>query len=124
MQTLSTFLRHHALRRPDAIAIIYGETRISYSELHERVLRLASWLQRRGVAEGDVVALVMKNSPAFVELAFAVSHLGAVLLPVNYRLVAREVAYIVRHAQGKLVFVDEELLAALGARGLLTYQLG
>src|SRR5690606_18245079 len=59
--------------------------------------------------EGAVVALVMKNSPAFLELTFAVSHLGAVLLPVNYRLAAAEIAYIADHAGAAMVLVDEEL---------------
>src|SRR3546814_15635982 len=72
-------------------------------------MRLAGWLHRQGIGEGAVVALVMKNSPAFLELTFAVSHLGAVLLPVNYRLAAAEIAYIADHAGAAMVLVDEEL---------------
>src|SRR3546814_10342045 len=60
------------------------------ADLLDRAMRLAGWLHRQGIGEGAVVALVMKNSPAFLELTFAVSHLGAVLLPVNYRLAAAE----------------------------------
>jgi len=112
MQNLTTFLRYHADRRPEAEAILYDGGRISYRDLLDRALRLAGWLRREGVGEGDVVALVMKNSPAFLELAFAASHLGAVFLPVNYRLAAEEVAYIVGHAGAAIVFVDEELLAS------------
>src|SRR3546814_4565962 len=78
-------------------------------------MRLAGWLHRQGIGEGAVVALVMKNSPAFLELTFAVSHLGAVLLPVNYRLAAAEIVYIADHAGAAMVLVDEEL-ASLAAK--------
>src|SRR3546814_7700663 len=78
-------------------------------------MRLAGWLHRQGIGEGAVVALVMKNSPAFLELTFAVSHLGAVLLPVKYRLAAAEIVYLADHAGAAMVLVDEEL-ASLAAK--------
>jgi len=58
------------------------------------------------------VALLMKNSPAFLELTFAISHLGAVSLPLNYRLAAEEVGYISDNAGARLLLCDEELAAA------------
>src|SRR5690606_28375040 len=63
----------------------------------------------RGIGAGDVVALLMKNSAAFLELSLATAHVAAVLLPVNYRLGADEVGYIAGHAGVKLLFADEEL---------------
>lgn len=57
----------------------------------------------------------MKNSAAFIELALAASHIGAVLLPINFRLAAEEVGYILEHAGAKLLIVDEELLASAGS---------
>jgi fatty-acyl-CoA synthase len=54
----------------------------------------------------------MKNSPAFLELTFAISHLGAVSLPLNYRLAAEEVGYIIDNAGARLLLCDEELAAA------------
>src|SRR5262245_47749272 len=77
-----------------------------------RIETTAGWLGARGIGPGDVVALLMKNSPAFLELAFAISHLGAVLLPINYRLAADEVGYIVDNAGARLLLCDEELAAA------------
>ena len=53
----------------------------------------------------------MKNSAAFLELAFAVSHLGAVFLPINFRLAADEVRYIAESAGAKLLFADAEFAA-------------
>ena len=53
----------------------------------------------------------MKNSTAFLELVFATSHIGAVLLPINYRLSADEIGYIVRNSDARLLIADEELAA-------------
>ncbi|MFC5357769.1 AMP-binding protein [Azospirillum himalayense] len=113
MVNLSAFIRFHALRTPDRLALVYGDQRISYADFLDRIGRMAAFLHRRGVREGDVVAVVMKNSAAFLEIAFAASHLGAVFLPINYRLAAPEVAFITGNAGAVLVFADTELAAAV-----------
>ena len=66
---------------------------------------------------GDVVAVLMKNSTAFLEFVFATSHIGAVFLPINYRLSADEVGYIVGNSGARILIADEELagIAAGGA---------
>ena len=115
MISLSSFIRFHAERAPQRLAIHYAGAAIGYAELYRRIETAAGWLASRGVRPGDIVALLMKNSPAFVELTFAMSHLGAVSLPVNYRLAAEEVGYILDHAGAKLLLCDAELAAA--ARG-------
>jgi len=112
MIVLSSFIRFHARRTPQRVALVYGEERIVYAELMQRVETGAGWLTARGIGPGDVVALLMKNSPAFIELTFAVSHLGAVSLPVNYRLTADEIAYVADHAGARLLLCDEEFVAA------------
>lgn len=109
MLNLTSFIRFHARRTPDALAVIYGDTRLDYATLLDRIERTAGLLVARGIGPGDIVAVVMKNSAAFIQLAFATSHLGAVFLPVNYRLAADEVSYITGHAGAKLVFADDEL---------------
>ena len=98
-----------ARSEPDRLALVYGDQRLSYSQLQNRVECAARLLSIQGVRQGDVVAILMKNSAAFLELSLAVSWIGAVLLPVNYRLGQDEVAYIAGHAGVKLLFVDEEL---------------
>lgn len=108
MHNLTSFLEYHARTTPDAPALVYQDQRISHGELYDRAVLLAGWIKARGIGVDDVVALVMKNSAAFVEIAFAVSHLGAVLLPINYRLAAAEIAYIHGHAGAELIFADEE----------------
>lgn len=109
MLNLSSFVRFHARRTPEAMALIYGATRLNYARLGARIEKTAGLLTARGIGPGDVVAAVMKNSAAFIELAMAASHIGAVFLPVNYRLAAEEVSYITGHAGAKLAFADEEL---------------
>ncbi len=115
MMNLSASLRFHATRTPDRTAIVHDGDHRSYAELWERVQRLAGWLSERGIGENDVVAVFMKNSPTFVEAALAVSHIGAVFLPVNFRLAPEEATYIFDNAEAKLVLVDEEFGAILKA---------
>ena len=115
MVALSAAVDYHARVSPDHIALIHGRERVGYAALAERLRAAAGLLAARGIAKGDVVALLMKNSAAFIELALAASHIGAVLLPINFRLAAEEVGYILEHAGAKLLFVDEELLASAGS---------
>ena len=95
MINLSSFIAFHARRTPDRCALKYRGEDISYAEFDGRIGRVGGWLASRGIGAGDVVAVLMKNSTAFLELVFATSHIGAVFLPINYRLSADEVSYIV-----------------------------
>ena len=113
MIALSSFIRFHAMRTPDRPAIAFAGDRISYRELMRRIEITGGWLAARGIGPGDIVALLMKNSTAFVELTFATSHLGAVTLPINYRLAADEVGYILHNAGAKLLLCDDELADAV-----------
>src|SRR5690606_30101684 len=114
MMSLSSSVHHWAQAEPDRLALVYGHRRISYGELARRTQALAGMLRARAIGPGDIVALLMKNSAAFVELTLAISHLGAVVLPINYRLGADEVDYILQHGGAKLVCVDEDLAANVG----------
>jgi fatty-acyl-CoA synthase len=113
MVNLSAFIRFHALRNPEQVALIYGDLHITYAEFYERIRRLAGFMRDRGIGEGDVVAVLMKNSPAFLEAAFATSHLGAIFLPVNFRLAREEVAYITGDGGAALVLADRELAGSV-----------
>lgn len=108
MVNLTSHILFHARRSPDRLALVYDDQRIGYADLADRTLRLAGFLTQRGVRPGQVVAAVMKNSAAFMELAFAVSHVGAVFLPINFRLAREEIQYILDNADTALLFADEE----------------
>lgn len=113
MLNLSAQLRFHARTRPQAEALIYGESRLDWSTLEQRVQQLAGGLGARGIGPDSIVGLVMKNSSAFIELIYALSHVGAVCLPINFRLSGEEIAYITNHAGVDMVVADAEFSAVL-----------
>jgi fatty-acyl-CoA synthase len=112
MINLSSFIAFHARLAPERCALKYRSEEISYSAFDRRIRTVGGWLTSRGIGPDDVVAVLMKNSPAFLELAFAASHIGAVFLPVNYRLAPDEVAYIVENSGARLLVADEELASS------------
>ncbi|MEJ6478637.1 MAG: AMP-binding protein [Octadecabacter sp.] len=91
-------------------ALVYGSTRRTYAQYHARVSRLASALQKAGVASGDVVATLLPNIPAQCEAAFGVPACGAVLNTINIRLDADTIAYIFDHGGAKVVLADSQFL--------------
>ncbi len=111
--TLADLLRRTAARLPDKTAIVCGATRWSWRDFDALVTRLGAGLAAQGVAPGERVAVLARNSHGFAALRFALARIGAVLVPVNFMLNAAEVAYIVRHAGARWMAVDSEL-AALG----------
>ncbi len=115
MVNLSSFIRYHASRTPERLAIVFKEQRITYAELLQRIEKMGGFLAARGIGPDDVVAVFMKNSAAFLELSFAVSHIGAVFLPINFRLASEEVRYITESAGAKLLFADAEFAEIVGA---------
>ncbi|MFJ6689185.1 long-chain fatty acid--CoA ligase [Streptomyces sp. NPDC091294] len=92
-QGIGSWPARRARKTPGRTALVHGDTEITYRLLHERVLRLAHGLRALGVARGDRVAHLGPNHPAFLETLFAAGALGAVFVPLNTRLAARELTY-------------------------------
>jgi fatty-acyl-CoA synthase len=90
-----------------------GIHRYTYEELYARVQRMASALKELGVGKGDRVATFAWNHYRHLELYFAVPAMGAVLHTLNIRLFPDQIAYIINHAEDKVIFVDESLVPAL-----------
>jgi acyl-CoA synthetase (AMP-forming)/AMP-acid ligase II len=103
-------LAHHASRAPDKPITVFDGQITTYGEMAERVAALAGGLAERGVARGDVVALLSYNCPEMLETIFAANHLGAIAMPINWRLAAPEVRYILDHSQARAIVCDEPLL--------------
>jgi fatty-acyl-CoA synthase len=102
-------LAHHASRTPDRpLTVFEGET-TTYAQMAERSAALAAGLAQRGVGRGDVVALLSYNCPEMVETVFAANHLGAVAMPINWRLAAPEVRFILEHSGARALVCDPEL---------------
>ena len=108
-------VERHAQRIPDRVALKFEGRATTYAGLHRRIRALAAGLSERGVAQGDRVAVLMANRAEFVESLLAVNLLGAIAVPVNFRLSAREVAHIVRDSGSRLLFADADLAAAAPA---------
>ena len=103
-------LAHHAARSPDkAMTVFEGEV-TTYAEMARRAAALAGGLAGRGVGAGDVVALLSYNCPEFLETLFAANYLGAIAMPINWRLAAPEVRYILDHAGARALVCDAALL--------------
>jgi fatty-acyl-CoA synthase len=108
-QTLSDLLRRSAKRTPNKSAIVCGGTRWSYAEFDAICDRVAAGLAERGVAKGDRVAVLARNSHGFAALRFALARLGAVLVPINFMLKDAEAAFILRHAGCVMLATDSGL---------------
>jgi fatty-acyl-CoA synthase len=109
-QTLGEILARHARRTPERIALVFEQDSLTYADLHERVSRLANALAERGVERGDRVAVLMHNRLEVVESLLACHLLGACAVPINFRLVAEELAYVLEDSDSVGVLTDHELL--------------
>ena len=113
-------LAHHAGRSPErAITVFEGET-TTYAQMAVSAVALAGGLHERGVGPGDVVGLLSYNCPEFLQTIFAANYLGAVAMPINWRLAAPEVRYILEHSEARALVCDEAMreLAGQATEGL------
>ena len=110
-QTLSDLLHRTAARLPHKTGIVCGDTAWTWREFDALVSRLAAGLLAQGVAKGEHVGVLARNSHGFAALRFALARLGAVLVPVNFMLNADEAAYVLGHAGVRLLAVDSGLHA-------------
>ncbi|HVP31681.1 MAG TPA: long-chain-fatty-acid--CoA ligase [Myxococcota bacterium] len=107
---VNDFLRRAAALYPAKLAVVDGAKRFSYGEYAARVNRLSNALLAHGVRKGDRVCMLSPNSHYFLESFYGTSQIGAVLVPLNYRLVAADHEYILDHAGVTVVLVDPEHL--------------
>ncbi|CAM5479622.1 fatty-acid--CoA ligase FadD5 [Streptomyces spiroverticillatus] len=105
----------HALMRPDRPALRHLGATTTWAQLSERSLRLAAALADRGVREGDRVALLTLNHPWFVESVLAANSLGAMAVPLNFRLAPPELDGILADCTPSAIVVDVRLLPLLRA---------
>ena len=103
-------LAHHASRTPDKPLCSFGDEVVTYAEMANRAAAVAGGLQERGVGTGDVVGLLSYNCIEFVETIFAANYLGAIAMPINWRLAAPEVRYILGHSEARALVCDESLV--------------
>lgn len=112
LSPLSFLIRAERLHGPRT-AIIYGDLQRDWAELCGRIRAVACGLNARGIGKGDTVTVLSPNTPELFELQFALPLSGAVINTLNTRLEAQTIAYILDHADTKLVIVDRELTPLL-----------
>lgn len=122
---IGLLLTKRAFLHPDREAFVDGgrDLRLTYRQLADRSLQVAAALRDTGVCPGDRVGLLLMNSAEFVESFFAIARLGAVVVPLNWRLVADELTFILDDSgTGTLIYGSEfaELATEIEARGAAT----
>src|SRR5579859_4753370 len=113
--TLWRWLSSHASSRGDAPAVSSGAGVLTWRALHDRVLRVAEGLRRKGVGAGDVVALQLPNTPEFLILHLAIARLGAVMCTVHMPYRGAEIEAILAHSGAKLFVTGAYPFAELEA---------
>ena len=110
-----SFLQRSAEVYPQHTSVIYGERHFNWAQTYQRCRRVASALQKRGVGKGDTVAVMLPNVPAMYEAQFAVAMAGAVVNTLNIRLNADTIAFMLQHAEARVILVDREFSAVIAA---------
>jgi len=101
-------LLRNVLEHPDKVAVIFGEKQYTYKIFNERVNRLANALLKEGVGKGDKVAYLLNNCSEFVEISMALSKIGCLSVPLNFRLKEDEIGYIIANSDSSLLFYGPE----------------
>ena len=104
------YLERAAYIYPNQDAIIHGSRHISWRETYTRCRQFAHQLQKIGVGKNDTVSVLLPNIPAMIEAHFAVPMVGAVLNTLNTRLDAKTLAFMLEHAESKVLLVDPEFV--------------
>ena len=113
---LELFLRR-AAAEPERVFCRIGAGALSFGGLERQSAALAAWLQGQGVAPGDRVALMLRNSGTALALMFAIACAGAVWVPVNTQAMGDNLAYLLSHAEPRVIVAEADLLSVIAACG-------
>jgi crotonobetaine/carnitine-CoA ligase len=113
---LALFLRRAAVE-PDRVFCRIGTGGLSFGDIERKSAALAAWLQGQGVASGDRVALMLRNSGTTLALMLAIARAGAVWVPVNTQAVGDNLAYTLTHPEPRVVVAEADLLPVIAACG-------
>jgi fatty-acyl-CoA synthase len=98
---------------PERPAIIFENQVISYNELCARADRTSCWLQSIGIEKGDRVAVMLHNCPEFLDLFLACSRLGAIFVPINFRVTSIELDYFITNCRPRLFIHGDDFLGVV-----------
>ena len=106
--TLATLLAKNLAERPQALAFVDGERRVTYAEFDRLCAGTAAWLQQQGIGPGDRVAVWLVNRIEWVALLFALGRLGATMMSVNTRFRAAELEYVLARSAARLLVIQRQ----------------
>jgi fatty-acyl-CoA synthase len=104
---IANWIKQRAYLEPKARTLKDGSLTLNNAEFYERVLGAVSYLRSRGVRSGDRVAVMLYNSSLFLELFFSCAHVGAILVPLNYRLAGAELKFLIEDSGSAFLILDE-----------------
>src|SRR6266702_6077169 len=107
------FARRSRKLYPEREAVVDGDLRLSYEQFFDRCDAWSAALQALGVKQGDRVAYIAPNTHAQLESFYAVPQIGAVLVPLNYRLTADDFVYLINHSGTRMVCADRDYLSTI-----------
>ncbi|WP_077617211.1 acyl-CoA synthetase [Bacillus sinesaloumensis] len=104
------WIANRARLSPESIAVVDGETgkRFTFEELNKRAENIASYIRKMGIKKGDRVALLSPNDVSYFDLLFACGKIGAIFVPLNWRLSSEEIKYILSNSSPKLVALSSQ----------------
>ncbi|MCK5349932.1 MAG: acyl--CoA ligase, partial [Desulfobacula sp.] len=118
---IAWWVQRWAELHPDKPAIIFEEQTISYEDLCKRADRTSCWLQSIGIEKGDRVAVMLNNCPEFLDLFLACSRLGAIFVPINFRITALELDYYIKNCRPRLFIHGEDFTSVVNSLNLGSY---
>ena len=107
--SIAGLMLRRAKLNPERRALVFEDQETSYAQLADRVRRQASLFRQCGVCVGDRVGYLGVNQPALLETMFAAQALGAIFVPLNFRLTAEELTFIINDAGIHTLVVDDSL---------------
>lgn len=111
----SMILKRNAEKYPDKECLVGIGKRYTYKQLDERVGSLAQGLLDMGLGKGDVIAIILYNCLEYIEMTFAINKIGAIWLPLNFRLVPTEFSYILNHSEAKAVITEPDFVPMISS---------
>lgn len=107
---IGSWVTRYSETQPDKLAVISGEVQLTYKQFNERINQLANGLSELGIRKGDRVNVLLLNTNELLETLFACAKIGAIFVPINFRLSAEEVEYIIRNSSGSVFIYDHRLV--------------
>lgn len=104
---IGNYLISHAIHQPDGLLAVYGDRKVTWGQMNDRVNRLSRRFLQMGVKKGDKISFMFHNCPEFMEVNWAVQKVGAVPVPINYRFTPREVEHQCINSDSVLLLLED-----------------